>query len=172
MSPPSLPPPVFHLSDHSPAVNHPPVTRTPRYPVPLPVVSSSVSSSVPFQIPGFQSPLTVAYPDTTQAPVTQTFPQFMAFDTLFPKNSFSSVGTMPISLLIHSLVHALWWTSGLLRGMLTNYPLPPTLLLFDQIGRAVLMASPVWPGTQFNMDTDLIDLLADYSDLHINIRLN
>jgi len=122
-------------------------------------VPSSVST-VPVQIPGFQSPLSVAYPDTTQAPVIQALPQFTAFDTLFPQNSFSSVGTMPTSLLIHSLVHVWWWTSGLLRGMLTNYPLPPTLLPFDQIGRAVLMASPVWPGTQFDMYTDLTELLA------------
>lgn len=67
---------------------------------------------------------------------------------------------MPTSLVIHSLVHALWWTSGLLRGMLTNCPIPPTLLSFDQIGRAVLMSSPVWPGNQFDMDTDLSELLA------------
>jgi len=61
---------------------------------------------------------------------------------------------------IQSLVHALWWTSGLLRDMLTNYPLPPTLLPFDQIGRAVLMASPVWPGPQFDINTDLTEVLA------------
>ena len=86
MSPPSLPPPVFHLSDHSPTVSQPSVLRINRYPVPVPVFT--VSSSVPLQVPGFQSPLTVAYPDTTQASVIQTFPQFTAFDTLFPKIPF------------------------------------------------------------------------------------
>jgi len=67
---------------------------------------------------------------------------------------------MPTSLLLQFMTHALWWTSGLLRGMLTNYPLLPSLIPFDQIGRAVLMASPVWPGNQVDMDSDLSEVLA------------
>ena len=104
-SPPSLSLPVLHLPDHSPAVSNPLVLRTPRIPVPVPDATvPSFVSTVPAQAPVFQSPLSVAYPDTTQAPVIQTLPQYTAFDTLFPQNYFPSVGTMPTSLLIYSLV--------------------------------------------------------------------
>lgn len=167
-SPPSVPAPVFHLSDHSPAVNPLPVARSSRVPVQVPVSTVS-SSSIPIQAPNFQSLLTVAYPDTTQAHVLQAFPQFTSFDNLFPQNYFVSIGTMPTSLFIQFLVHALWWTSGLLRGMLTNYPLPSTLLPFDQIGRSILMASPVWPGTQFGIDSDLSEVLAAFLPLYTQL---
>ena len=56
------------------------------------------------------------------------------------------------------MAHALWWSTGLLRGMLTAYPLLPSLVGFDEIGRAILMASPLWPGDQINMDSDLTEV--------------
>jgi len=67
---------------------------------------------------------------------------------------------MPTSLLLQFMGHALWWTSGLLRGMLTAYPLLPSLVGFDEIGRAILIASPLWPGNQISMDSDLTEVLA------------
>jgi len=44
--------------------------------------------------------------------------------------------------------------------MLTAYPLLPALVGFDEIGRSILMASPLWPGNQINMDSDLTKVLA------------
>jgi len=67
---------------------------------------------------------------------------------------------MPTSLLLQFMAYALWWSTGLLRGMLTAYPLLPSLVGFDEIGRAILMASPLWPGNQINMDSDLTEVLA------------
>jgi len=83
------------------------------------------------------------------------------FTLSFPQiSSYTYIGTMPTSVLIQFMAHALWWISGLLRGMLTNCPLLPSLVPFDEIGRAVLMASPLWPGNQVNMGSDLSEVLA------------
>jgi len=164
VSPPSVHPPILQIPDQSAAVSQPPVptsavTVTTCTSVATSTVqSSTISSSV--QLPNFQPGLTAAFQNTSQAPVIQIFPQYTPFDALFPPNFYLSVGTMPTSLLLQFMVHALWWTSGLLRGMLTAYPLLPSLVGFDEIGRAILMASPLWPANQINMDSDLTEVLA------------
>jgi len=127
--------------------------------VPIPVPAS----------PAVSFPVSVAYPDSSQATVVHTFPTYTSFDSLFPRNYFPTVGSMPTTLLIHSLVHALQWTSSLLRGMLFDHPLPPILVPVDQIGRAILMATPLWPGDQFDLDSDLDSLLAGLPPLYTEL---
>jgi len=157
VSPPSVHSSILSLPDQSAAVSQPSVSTSANLSatVTSSIQNSTISSSV--QIPNFQPGLTAAFPTASQAPSLQVYPQF---DALFPPNYFLSFGTMPTSLFIQFMAHALWWTSGLLRGMLTNYPLLPSLVPFDEIGRAVLMASPLWPGNQVIMGSDLSEVLA------------
>ena len=67
---------------------------------------------------------------------------------------------MPTSILLQFMAHALWWSTGLLRGMLTAYPLLPSLVGFDEIGRSILMESPLWPRDRVDIDSDLTEVLA------------
>jgi len=164
VSPPSVHPPILQIPDQSAAVSQPTVS-SPASTSPsvtgsssVSVQSSTISSSV--QLPNFQPGLTAAFQNTSQAPLIQIFPQYTPFDALFPPNFYLTVGTMPTSLLLQFMAHALWWSTGLLRGMLTAYPLLPSLVGFDEIGRSILMASPLWPGNQINMDSDLTEVLA------------
>ena len=170
-SPPAIATPIIHMSDFdTPVFNTPSVHDQPDAP-PATQVSAPAPDAPPVAalVPGTQPDSTqapVMQTPTTQAPVMLSFPTIASFDTLFPPNYFSSVGAMPTTALIHSLVNTLQWTSSLLRGMLAYHPLPPALLPFDESGRTALMATPLWPGDNYDMETDLSALLAGLLPLY------
>lgn len=118
----------------SPALLHTPVISTqPDYTFQEPLQDSpSASATMFFRSPSVAStahlptpipttptlPLSVSAccPDYTQPTIVHSFPVYTAFETLFPQTFYSSVGSMPTTHLLHSLVHALQWTTGVLRG--------------------------------------------------------
>ena len=155
-----------HAIPRTPLSAHAP---SPAAPATLFLRSPSIISSV-LQPPVMSSaPLPFSQPDSTQPGAVfppPNLPMFTAFDSLFPRHYFASVDAMPMTALIQSLAHALQWTSGLLRGVLRERPLPPTLVPLDEMGRATLMATPLWPGDQFSFDTPLPDLLAAFLPLY------
>ena len=67
---------------------------------------------------------------------------------------------MPTSQMVHTLVHSLAWTSTLLRGYASQYPLPPFLGPVDELGRAMIRNTPMWPGSDYTMTSSLEELLA------------
>jgi len=67
---------------------------------------------------------------------------------------------MPTSQLVHTLVHTLAWTSTLLRGYSTQYPLPPHLGPVDELGRGIIRTTPMWPGAGHTMTSSVEELLA------------
>ena len=83
---------------------------------------------------------------SVQAAYGQPIPVYSSFGSLFPARFFASTGDMPPSLLVHSLVQTVVWTTTMLRGMLRGNPLPPNLVPVDEGGRLAMMPTPFWPG--------------------------
>ena len=157
---------------NTPAVHGTPLSAhapSPAAPATLFLRSPSIISSLSQPAVVSSGPLPHTQPDSTQPGAVflpPNLPMYTAFGSMFPRHYFASVDAMPTTALIQSLTHALQWTSGLLRGILREHPLPPTLVPLDEMGRATLMATPLWPGDQFSFDTPLPDLLAAFLPLY------
>ena len=176
-TPPDFQTTVYPMPDHSPAASATQLLRTPvvttstqlETSVPPPI-STRPRVPLPVSLPSIvSSPIAVAYPDSSQAPVIQTLPSYTSYGSLFSRNPFPFLEDMPLTYLIHSLVHVLEWSNSLLRGMLLANPLPPHLIPFDQLGRANFMRTPLWPGNQYTVDSDLDELLASLLPLYAEL---
>ena len=106
---------------------------------------------------------------SVQPTYVQPQPTYNSFGSLFPFRLFSSPADMPTSLLIHSLVQTVLWTSTMLRGVLTGTTLPTNLVPVDEVGRAVLMATPFWPGRGHSMSSPLEELLGDMMPIYTQL---
>ena len=96
-------------------------------------------------------------PEVTSGPAAygQPLPLYSSFASLFPARFFGSTGDMPPSLLVHSLVQTVVWTTTMLRGMLRGTPLPPNLTPVDESGRLAIMPTPFWPGGNHSLSSSL-----------------
>ena len=112
-TPPDFQTPVYPMPEHSPAASATQLLRTRvvttsaqiETSVPPPV-STRPRVALPVPLPSIvSSPIDVAYPDSSQAPVIQTLPSYTSYSSLFSSNPFPFLGDMPLTYLIHSLVH-------------------------------------------------------------------
>jgi len=87
-------------------------------------------------------------------------PNYTPFEGLFPLNLYPSLASMPTSQMVHTLVHSLAWTSTLLRGYVSQYPLPSFLGPVDELGRSLIRNTPMWPGSDHTLSSSLEELLA------------
>ena len=160
--------PVTQLRDE-PASTSPGTLNTPRVPnqtfqtyhPPSPAASTTLFYSSPSnQISA--PPATVACPDSTSAQtgIVHLQQSYTTFGSLFPVNQFSNL-SYHADFDTHSfLVHSFLWATKVLRGMIRENPFPILLDPADQVGRAVLMATPLWPGNEHTAASSLHDLLA------------
>ena len=102
-------------------------------------------------------------PEVTSVQTTygQPLQTYNSFGNLFPARFFPSTADMPPSMLVHSLVQIVVWTTTVLRGMLRGSPLPSNLVPMDEGGRLALMPTPFWPGGGHSMTSPLEELLGD-----------
>ena len=110
-------------------------------------------------------------PEVTSGPAAygQPLPLYSSFASLFPARFFGSTGDMPSSLLVHSLVQTVVWTTTMLRGMLRGTPLPPNLTPVDESGRLAIMPTPFWPGGNHSLSSPLEELLGDMLPLYMEL---
>ena len=106
---------------------------------------------------------------SVQAAYGQPIPLYSLFGSLFPARFFASTGDMPPSLLVHSLVQTVVWTTTMLRGMLRGNPLPPNLVRVDEGGRLAMMPTPFWPGGGHTLTSSLEELLGDMLPAYVEL---
>ena len=106
---------------------------------------------------------------SVQAAYGQPLPLYSSFGSLFPARFFGSTGDMPPSLLVHSLVQTVVWTTTMLRGMLRGNPLPPNLIPVDESGRLAIMPTPFWPGGGHTLTSSLEELLGDMLPAYVEL---
>jgi len=111
--------------------------------------TASVTGDVVVDPPSTGSVTSQPAVTSVQAAYGQPIPLYSSFGSLFPARFFASTGDMPPSLLVHSLVQTVVWTTTMLKGMLRGNPLPQNLIPVDESGRLAMMPTPFWPYVNF-----------------------
>jgi len=113
-----------------------------------------------------QIPFSTSTQPAIAPPPIQTY---TTFDSLFPLNQYPSLPSMPTSLLIHTLVRTLWWTTTMLRGFMNHHAIPTALDPIDELGRMILRNTPMWPGDEHTMTSSLDELLVAMMPRYIEL---
>ena len=111
-------------------------------------------------IPTFSTAVTTL-PDLTMADnaFVNAPPMASALEWQYPSIIYSSMATMPTSYLVQSLVFHLQWLTSILRAYVARSAPPSALRFIDEGWRPLLMQTPMWPGQDFTLSSDLGALL-------------